>query len=90
MIRAVSEETEESAAACILFWLLCVLPRIPYYRRISVLVPFIISFTHNFVKCWLISGRPPQSLRHSLGLITLTLIWLQSSLIIKAALLGAV
>lgn len=61
MIGAASEETEagESATACILFWLPCVQSRFPYYRRISVQVPFIISFRHNFVKCWLISGRPP-------------------------------
>lgn len=67
MIRAVREEMEagESAAVCIFFWLVCILPRFPSYTRIGVLVPFIISFGHNFVKCWLISGRAPHPPRVS-------------------------
>lgn len=64
-------------------------PLVPLLH-IGVLMPFIISFGHNSAKCWVISAAPhPHSLRHSLGLITLTLIWPQSFLIIKTVLQGA-
>lgn len=57
----------ESAAACILSCLACMFPRFPSYNCIGVSVPFIISFGHNFAKCWLISDNPPPESQAQTG-----------------------